>query len=532
LRCGRSNRCGEEISVKDTYPDLFDTWSNRYQQTDADPNAAADAYLYHNRKISLTGLRGCYSQEIYFDKDRNISSATIRFPLANGSWWERIIDQPGRFDKKARFKYGAPYGGYWWHAPDQDVAALKNAGDIWIAEGIFDALALRQAGLFAVSAMSVNNYPEKSLAELRKACGEAGIGTPRLVFAFDVGKAGTEYTRRYVARAIREGWTATAAQPRPEGETEKLDWNDLLVREKRRPEDGDKPVSGPGSLGPEDLANYLWNGAVLLAENATEKALLLWQRHGWSAFSFVHDSRTWWASFDEAKIAETCIKEQVKEIVAARACANVTEIANCAFQILYFQRDEATDESHYYMRVDFPSDAPTVKAPFPGPALTAGGEFKKRLLSVAPGAQWIGSTFQLDRMVAHQTRKIKRVQTLDFTGYSRDHGAWVCLGNALNEALAEYRAVHYGFSSKIVAGEEGFKEHYVRGVLDTCKHGKRADILIIDRKLNVPDDVSELETAELSELVAGSLGSIEVRSSRMESIVHANYVANTKLSKV
>ena len=99
------------------------------------------------------------------------------------------------------------------------------------------------------------------------------------------------------------------------------------------------------------------------------------------------------------------------------------------------------------------------------------------------------------------------------------------LAAALNEALPDYRAVAYGFSSKIIAGEEGFKEHYVKGIKDTCTYGKRADLLIIKRDSPLPNDVSDMETADLANAVADSLGALEVRSSRMESKVHAAYVA-------
>jgi hypothetical protein len=106
-------------------------------------------------------------------------------------------------------------------------------------------------------------------------------------------------------------------------------------------------------------------------------------------------------------------------------------------------------------------------------------------------------------------------------------GDWAenTLASALNEALPEHRAVHYGFSSKIIAGEDGFKEHYTKGVTDTCKYGKRADLLIVDRDSILADDVSNIETPDLMNDVAHCLGAIEVRSSRMESKVHAAYVA-------
>ena len=411
LRCGRADNCGHEVSVREQYPDIFDTWSNRFKTTEAEPNAAADAYLHHKRGLNLLGMRAAYSQETYYDPDRRITSATIRFPLPAGGHWERLIDQPGRFDKKAHFKKGSTWGGHWWQAPDQPMDVLAAANDIWICEGIFDAWALRDAGLVAVSAMSCNNWPEKSLADLRRAIAALDLKkAPRLVFAFDIGKAGTEYTRKFVERAQEQGWKATAAQPRPEGEFEKLDWNDLKNRD---------------ALKPDDIAGYLWNGRVLLAQTAVEKAILLYEKHEWASFSFVHQCRTFWASFNAAKIAETVEKEGITPKAAAKSCAEVTEVANCAFRVLYFQENQAIDESHYYLRIDFPRATAPIKRPFSGAAITSASEFKKRLASCTPGGLWEGSTRQLDRMMRQQNGKLKTVETLDFTGYSRVHEAWV-----------------------------------------------------------------------------------------------------------
>ena len=111
VKCGRLNKCGWEASVRDLYPDIFDTWSKRFKTTPERPNAAADAYLTDARKLNLMGMRGAYSQELFRDQERGIVSATVRFPLPGGGWWERLIDQPGRFDRKARFAPGKSYKG-------------------------------------------------------------------------------------------------------------------------------------------------------------------------------------------------------------------------------------------------------------------------------------------------------------------------------------------------------------------------------------------------------------------------------------
>lgn len=432
LRCGRANRCGWEGEVKELYPEIFDNWSNRHQVTEQNPNAAADAYLSHARGLDLRLLRGCYSQDNYFDRQRNIGSATVRFDLPGGSWWERLIDQPGRFDKKARFKFGASYSGQVWQHPANSIDELAAANEIWIAEGIFDACALAQAfrgeelkdaGLAAVSAMSVNNYPDKFLDALRKAIanGENPTHQPRLIFAFDVGKAGTDYTRKYVKRAREEGWTASAAQPRPEGEDDKLDWNNLLVRER---------------LTAKHLDDYRSHGKILIASDAFEKAWMLWQRRHTSSFPFTFGSEIYWANFSPKKIDEVYKElmenpdyagkapEEVRAEAAEQAGA-IERICNASFRTLYFQRNPATNENAYYLRVDFPVDRPAVKADFSGGTITSAGDFKKRLMSVAAGALWRGTTDQLDRLVEQQTRRIKTVETLEFTGYDRKRDVYV-----------------------------------------------------------------------------------------------------------
>ncbi|MER2603034.1 MAG: hypothetical protein ABTR27_11805 [Candidatus Competibacter phosphatis] len=108
LRCGRLEKCGTEVHVKDAYPELFENFGDRYPKTAENPTASADAYLANTRGFDLTKIAGTYSQETYFDREKKISSETVRFPIAPGVYWERLIDQVARFgSKKAHFNYGA-----------------------------------------------------------------------------------------------------------------------------------------------------------------------------------------------------------------------------------------------------------------------------------------------------------------------------------------------------------------------------------------------------------------------------------------
>lgn len=411
VRCGRAERCGWDDTVRNLLPDLFEEWSKRFPATEKDPDAAATAYLVHERGLDMRFLRGTFSQEIYRDQDTGQTSATIRFPVGE-SWWERIIDRPGRFNKKARFKYGGSWSGHCWAPKGLDIATLAKSEQIWIAEGIFDAVALHQgAGLAAVSNMSVNPYPEHFLKQIADYLQAEGIATrPKLVFAFDVGAAGVFYAKKHIQRAFREGWEATAAQVRPDGEGTKVDWNDLLLRQ--------QSYSGAhedGPLGPGAVEEYLHNGAITIAATAQIKARLIVNRarakaRSMTSFDMRHDNRIYWVHVkDDPDTGDTQI--------------NLVEIANCAFRLLYRERDEIADETTYFLKIDFPDRAGEVKARFSSAACANAGEFKKRLMAFA--GMWSGSGEQLDRLMKNQTRRLKVVEPIGFTGYSQAHRAWI-----------------------------------------------------------------------------------------------------------
>ena len=170
VRCERLNNCGYEAHAKELYADLFESWSERTRVIEEakppeqrNPNAAADAYLTQHRGFDLARIRGLYAQEHYFDqradRGRGAGTATVRFAVAD-TWWERLIDKPARFGKKkANFKLGGTYAGHWWAMPDLSFAAPRPdqpdaptpPTELWLVEGIFDAIALAHHGLAAVA---------------------------------------------------------------------------------------------------------------------------------------------------------------------------------------------------------------------------------------------------------------------------------------------------------------------------------------------------------------------------------------------
>ncbi len=429
IKCGRESKCGEQWHVKELFDDLFDDWSKRAPSTEQAPAASADAYLQFARGFDLGMIRGWYSQENYWSRELAQGSATVRFTLEKGGYWERLIDRPHRFGKqKARFAPGQSMKGYWWCPPSVD---LLEVDELWIVEGIFDAIALLHHELDAVSAMSSNAFPAESLKALVKARAEAGRKLPRLVWALDNEPGAHRYTRRWAKMARELGFTCTAAQI-PQRDR-KVDWNDLHQRwafiegDDKREEQIER-----------DLREARYHGSLLLAESAAEKGALMFdwrQRH---EFHFAFENRLYWfkmdlEKFNKAKQAlegsehhdDQLLNDRQMTEKALQQCGAVVEIANCYPQALYFQRNEVTDESWYYFRVDFPHDEPTVRNTFTGGQVAAASEFKKRLLGMAAGAVFTGTGAQLDRIMRDQLYGLKTVKTIDYIGYSKEHSCYV-----------------------------------------------------------------------------------------------------------
>ncbi|SFT49524.1 toprim domain-containing protein [Pseudomonas marincola] len=430
LHCGRLSKCGSQIHVKDVYADLFNDWSERAPATDTNPMATARAYLEFARGFRLELVNGLFTQEQFWSRELNEGSATVRFPLPNGGYWERLIDRPERFGKqKARFKPGAAYKGQWWCAPQVDLAA---ANELWIVEGIFDALALQHNGLTAVAAMSSGNYPDESLKQLLKDRSSTGARLPRLIWALDNEPSGHRFTRKFVKAARELGFTCEAAQI-PQRDGRKVDWNDLHQRWVFI-EDASKQADRVAA----DLKEARHHGALLIAESAGEKALIMYEWQKRAEFHFGFNSRLYWFKLDLEKFnkAMTALEDsddhadqqlndrQMREKALQESGCTV-EIANCYPEALYYQRNEVTDESWYYLRVDFPHDAASVKNTFTSTQLAASSEFKKRLLGMAAGAMFTGTGQQLDKIMKDQLYGIKTVSTIDYVGYSKEYSSYV-----------------------------------------------------------------------------------------------------------
>lgn len=423
--CNRINKCGYTASVRDLFSDIFKDWSKEHPQTEDQPHAAADAYLSEERGFDIAPLQGYYSQELYHDKVKSLSSATVRFPLTTSStiWWQRLIDQPERFGgDKARFSYGAKSEGHWWVYPKLDLSTLT---ELWITEGIFDAIALNLNGIAAVSAMSSGNYPKIGLDQLKASYEEKGLEPPLLIWAFDNDYAGKKGIDRNHELATADGWESTAALP-PTRHMGNLDWNDLHQR---------------GQLTAEYQKRYRHLGKLHLAKNAAEAGLLIYNFYDgrMRTFDFVHRNRMYWfelnidkfnKSLDQLRDAYPDRTEDDHRQQALQNNSGITEICSANIKPLYFQRNLSTDESTFYYQIQ--SEFGDTNITFTPDQMSSRAKFKPRTVASGLG-MWTGSDEILERIIKRQIEGIREVKTVDYIGYALEHKAYIFNKHAIHK---------------------------------------------------------------------------------------------------
>lgn len=394
IKCAREKNCGAEHHVKDLFPELFNHWTRDYPKTETNPHASADAYLTLGRGFDAKLIKGWYTQGAHHDREHDFWTSTVKFTLPNGATFERFIDEPARFGSRKGTL--SAYRGYWWCAPSGEFANLSapRGAEIWLTEGIFNAISLMHVGKTAVSTMSSGSYPDVSLKELAQQCLENGTPRPTLVWALDSDAAGRKFTHKHIERARADGWECTAAQLPSMGATHKQDWNDFLIRK---------------SLNDTELNKAKFEGALLIANSKDEKGQLIYERYGATRFVLeFRDELYWWELKDNGKSEPMPI---------------VSNISTCVPTILYKQSNQTTDEHWFYFNVEFPRAKP-YKLAFTNAQIASAAEFKKRLL-VANGGLFTGTTQQLDAYIKRQMRELKSVDTIDYIGYSAENGMYI-----------------------------------------------------------------------------------------------------------
>ncbi len=472
--CPRNNNCGARNHIKELYPELFTQFSKKHPPTPTDPKATANAYMDNGRQLASIKWKDTYTQELHQDYKTKATSPTVRFDIKYENkpvtFWERIIE-PAPGVKKGHFQSGKEYTGLAWYPPKLDPysgqAVLGMVKEIWLVEGIFDAMALAEHGIHAIATLTSGNFPDKTLTEITERMAQLEADKPKLVLAFDNDWAGRTAIHKLMPKAKQAGYQVSAVQT-TEWATGKADWNDLhkQTMHSRFHEQGSND-----HFSKEKIDLYRYYGDLLTAETPKDRALLIHNKWKKTSFFMFFNHSTYWIKVDvegynrlmeddnsiidrpmqpvaenyknaEGKTDKKAYKEAIEvyeynytlwrdDIIHAHI--EVEELMNCQPQALYFQQNLITDESWYFFRLRVPSQRKydPLKKPieykntFTGGQLSTASEFKKRLLSIAPGVIYTGDSHQLNKILANMISRINTVETIDFIGYSEAHQAYI-----------------------------------------------------------------------------------------------------------
>lgn len=222
IHCPRANKCGvgrTRTRAVEALAHLYQDWVRRHPPTQADPHATARAWLSRMRGLDLALLEqrlgtGFWHQATWTDKKgafQGLTQDTVCFRFGERAQFQnhRLLEPPVGC---AKMRNWPAYKGHVWAPPE-----FSLAGEVWVCEGVIDALSLIQAGQTAVATISSGVVPQAWLATLPR--------TATLVIAYDADAAGRTGRRKLNAAAIEQKIAVEHAEA-PRG----LDWNELLLR--------------------------------------------------------------------------------------------------------------------------------------------------------------------------------------------------------------------------------------------------------------------------------------------------------------
>ncbi len=414
VQCRRANNCNYSESTRSLYPEIFENLSKKHPATDDNPHATADAYLSINRYFSLETIEGMYEQS--WKKLKNGTfAATIRFPLWEKHYWERIIDSDKVAEnegKKAHISYGTSYTGRAWIPKGME---FKQGDTIFITEGIFKSISFLQIGKKSISALSCTNLPSEIIKE------HSGKRIT-WVLAGDNDQAGISYTAKHLEKIKELGEKCLAAFP----EHEKVDWDDEYRN---------------GRLTDKYIEECIWRGYYFLADTVQKKAFYFWAKHPFrythifhfnnALYSYAIDGKktdeiadvSSYLSQDWSKYKYEFANEYIDKF---SSFANIERISNCNPQFLYIEKDTLTDEQFYYFQFDFMGGNSSVQVSLDGGSFDSPASFNKSLLVRTPGGTFDGRANDLKKLRDEWfNKKISYVKTVPFIGYDKESKVYI-----------------------------------------------------------------------------------------------------------
>ena len=369
--CNRKEKCRYSITIKELFPDLFGNLRKSAPATPEDPTKTVDTYLQWMRGFrDLSLFKGHYVQNVR--KILGVEYPTARFYLAEGVYWEKIIDSQGR---DSHFE-GSYKGLAWSLHPKEDLK-----GSVFLTEGIFDAMALEISGRQAVSAMSAGHIPDAYLTEL------LGRGI-RWHAAYDNDNAGIEGVKKIVDWLHSQGEEVVISLP----ETGK-DWNDHLR---------------DGKIFEDDFFDDCrFRGELIEAQDPKSYGEILVRKYR-MPLCFEFDD-CYWGIYQEKN-------DQI-----------VSRQSNFSLQLLYTLNNETTDDVLYMFRVKYKNKSRDREIQLSSSKISNLQAFREGVMNRAPGAIWKGQQQALyfNLLEKYFLRPPVEVRCLQQIGYDDKTRAYV-----------------------------------------------------------------------------------------------------------
>ncbi len=225
--CHRMNQCGEKTLTRHLYEDLFNTFEERFTATETNPRATAEAFL-QSRGLDTTRFN--FTQGQVSENGKAYPTVKIEF---EGVSFQRLIDYQGSNKNRLTAFKGTYFA----------TKSVNQAKQVFLVEGVFDALVLEQIGIPAIANLSSMHNPES--------CFKEGVS---YVLALDNDSAGLKAVRKFRVYLDSKNISYSVSLP-PKGK----DWNDLLIN---------------GDLAEEKKADTLelckWRGCLAMVSNALD----------------------------------------------------------------------------------------------------------------------------------------------------------------------------------------------------------------------------------------------------------------------
>jgi len=367
----------------------------------------ANNYLINERDLDIKLIKGLYKQGQHVNyrnspNEERIDTVTFWIDTQAGrKHWSRLINGKTEGGGKSKFHYGESWKGYWWKVPQDN---LHKASEIYITEGIFDAIALRMHGFCAVAIMSAHVFPTYALQELGKKCDEQGTTRPTLIWALDSDNAGKNATKKHL-KTLTENehtlgkWRSKCALP-PKQYGKSLDWNDLhkLGREDAK-----------YRLNNDLMERLLLKGSLLIVDNISDKAVILGKHfESGNSFPIEHKKCLYWCTRKFKKDEEIFQIEMVADFIP---------------QFLTFSQKNGQGGS-YGIKINYP-DGTSKTADFSPTELNNADLFSVKITSISPKGVWFGTTAQLKEYRKRNSDNIQCISEFDSLGYIEEVDAYV-----------------------------------------------------------------------------------------------------------